>query len=470
MHGIAERAQPLDVLADRPRAHPQPLGELRAGPVRARLQQGEQAEEASGGLAHRGTKCSALGRSVPGMTTTAAVRPFRVEIPQAEVDDLRDRLARTRWPQEPPGIGWSRGVPLGYLRDLAGYWGGDFVWRAQEARLNAVPQFTTVIDGQPIHFLHARSPESDALPLILTHGWPSSPFEFLRVIEPLTDPRAHGGDPADAFHVIAPSLPGYGFSTPVGEAGWGNLFRVAQAWAELMSRLGYERFAMHGTDVGSGVAGLLPMVAPGRVIATHVTGTTAAMPFGPPLNLDGLSDADRDRAERFNAFREDGLGYLHLQATRPQTLAYSLTDSPVGLLAWIAEKFREWTDPAAELPEDAVGRDELLTGVSIAWFTGAGASSAHATYEGMQAWRAMAAGGEGGEGGAGGEGGGHATEEAGPARGVAVFAADTTIRSLLDPAGTIEHWAEYDRGGHFPAMEVPDLLTNGLRTFFHGRR
>ena len=326
-----------------------------------------------------------------------------------------------------------------------------------------MPQFTTEIDGQPIHFLHVRSPEDDALPLIMTHGWPSSPFEFLRVLGPLTDPRAHGGDPADAFHVIAPSLPGYGFSTPVGEAGWGNLFRVAQAWAELMSRLGYERFAVQGTDVGSGVAALLPIVAPGRVIATHVTGTTAAMPFGPPVELEGLSDADRDRAERFNAFREDGLGYLHMQATRPQTLAYSLADTPVGLLAWIVEKFREWTDPAAELPEDAVGRDDLLTGVSIAWFTGAGASSAHATYEGMQAWRAMAARGDG-------EDHGHAAEDAGPPRGVAVFAADTTIRGLLDPAGAIEHWSEYDRGGHFPAMEVPDLLTGDLRTFFRSPR
>ena len=398
------------------------------------------------------------------MTTTAAVRPFRVDVPPAEVEDLRDRLARTRWPsEEPPGTGWSRGVPLGYLRDLAGYWARDFDWRAEEKRLNAVPQFTTEIDGQPIHFLHVRSPEDDALPLIMTHGWPSSPFEFLRVLGPLTDQRAHGGDPADAFHVIAPSLPGYGFSTPVGEAGWGNLFRVAQAWAELMSRLGYERIAVQGTDVGSGVAALLPIVAPGRVIATHVTGTTAAMPFGPPVELKGLSDADRDRAERFNAFREDGLGYLHMQATRPQTLAYSLADSPVGLLAWIVEKFREWTDPAAELPEDAVGRDDLLTGVSIAWFTGAGASSAHATYEGMQAWRAMAARGDG-------EDRGHAAEDAGPPRGVAVFAADTTIRGVLDPAGAIEHWSEYDRGGHFPAMEVPDLLTGDLRTFFRSPR
>lgn len=397
------------------------------------------------------------------MSDNTDIRPFRIDIPQAELEDLRERLARTRWPQEPAGIGWSRGVPLDYLKDLAGYWADGFAWRAQEARLNELPQFVTEIDGQPIHFLHVRSPERDALPLILTHGWPSSPVEFLRVLGPLVDPRAHGGDPADAFHVVAPSLPGYGFSTPVPEVGWGNLFRVSQAWAELMSRLGYERYAVHGTDVGAGVAALLPMVAPGQVVGTHVAGTTAAMPFGPPLEIDGLSGTDRERAERFNDYRENGIGYLHMQATRPQTLAYSLNDSPAGLLAWIVEKFREWTDPAAELPEDAVDRDQLLTGVSIAWFTGAGASSAHATYEGMQAYREMTARKSLKDSERGGE-------QAGPARGVAVFAADTTIRSVLDPAGAIEHWSEYDRGGHFPAMEVPDLLADDIRTFFREKR
>lgn len=252
--------------------------------------------------------------------------------------------------------------------------------------------------------------------------------------------------------------PAYGFSTPVREAGWGNLFRVAQVWAELMRRLGYDRYAVYGTDVGAGVAALLPMVAPGQVIGTYVTGTMAAMPFGPPLELDGLSGPDRERAERFNEFREEGVGYLHMQATRPQTLAYSLNDSPVGLLAWIVEKFREWTDPAAELPEDAVDRDQLLTGVSIAWFTGAGASSAHATYEGMQVYRSMAAH-QSDDGGA--------FAQNGPRRGVAVFAADTTIRSVMDPAGAIEHWSEFAHGGHFPAMEVPALLVDDMRAFFH---
>jgi epoxide hydrolase len=399
------------------------------------------------------------------MDTTTEIRPFRIDIPQADLDDLKDRLARTRWPNELPGVGWSRGVPLGYLRDLAAYWADGFDWREQEAMLNAIPQSVTTIDGQDIHFLHVRSPRPDALPLILTHGWPSSPVEFLKVIGPLTDPAAHGGDPTDAFHVVIPSLPGYGFSTPVREPGWGNLFRVAQAWAELMRRLGYERYAIQGTDAGSGVALLLPMVDPRRVVGVHVTGTGPAMPFGPPIELDGLSDADRARAERFNAGQVDGLGYLHMQATRPQTLAYSLNDSPVGQLAWIVEKFKEWTDPAAELPEDAVDRDQLLTGVSVFWFAGAGASSAHAVYEGMQVYREMATRQSGGAHDAD-----PAGQPAGPPLGIAVFAADTTIRSVLDPVGQFAHWSEFDRGGHFPAMETPDLLTGDLRAFFRNYR
>ncbi len=390
------------------------------------------------------------------------IQPFRVAISQADLDDLRDRLAHTRWPDELLGVDWSRGVPLDYLRGLAAYWRDGYDWRAQEARLNTFPQFTTVIDGQTIHFLHVRSPEPDALPLILVHGWPSSPVEFLEVIGPLTDPRAHGGDPHQAFHVVIPSLPGYGFSTPMREQGWGNLFRVAQAWAELMSCLRYERYAVQGTDVGSGVALLLPLVDAERVIGIHLTGTVAAYPFGPPIEPEGLSEADRARAERFNEHQVNRLGYLHLQATRPQTLGYALNDSPIGQLAWIVEKFKEWTDPAADLPEDAVDRDQLLTNVSIFWFTGAGASSAHAVYEGMQIYRAMAARQSGVAGDHGGGG-------AAPPTGVMVFAADNTIRSLMDPTGQM-HWSESDRGGHFPAMEVPDLLVGDLQAFFRPLR
>ena len=383
---------------------------------------------------------------------TNDIRPFRIDVPAAEIEDLRVRISATRWPAAVGVDDWSRGVPAGYLRELAEYWAAGFDWRAQEAALNEIPQFTTEIDGQTIHFFHARSPEPGALPIVLTHGWPSSPVEFMKAVGPLTDPRSHGGDPRDAFHVVLPSLPGYGFSNPIGEAGF-NLFGVARMWAELMRRLGYERYVAQGTDVGSGVAGMLPMVAPGQVAGVHLSGTGAAPPFGPALEPDRFSGADRDRARKFNEFREEGTGYLALQSTRPQTLAYSLNDSPVGQLAWIVEKVREWTDPAIDLPDAAVDRDQLLANVSLYWFTGSGASSAHAVYEGMRAWKAFAA------------------QQSGPAPkpgvpvGVAVFAADTTIRSLMDPDGSVEHWSEYDRGGHFAAMEVPELLVEDVRLF-----
>ena len=397
------------------------------------------------------------------MTDHTNIHPFTIAIPDPDLEDLRYRLSHTRWPRPLPGVGWERGVPVKYLMQLAESWREQFDWREQERRLNAIPQFTTTIEGQPIHFLHVSSPEPGALPLILTHGWPSSPVEFLHVIDPLTDPGAHGGNPADAFHVVIPSLPGYGFSTPVTEPGWGNLFRVAQAWAELMSRLGYERYAVHGTDVGSGIADLLAMIAPDRVIGTHLSGTVAAMPFGPPLPTDGLAAAERERVERFNEFRSNGIGYLHMQATRPATIGYSLNDSPVGQLAWIIDKVWAWTDPAKQLPEDAVDRDQLLTNVSIYWFTSSGAASADATYEGIQAWRQMPASQPEAARAAD-------AQPSVPPKGVAVFAADTTIKSVMDPTGTIEHWSEFDRGGHFPAMETPDLLTNDLREFFRKHR
>ena len=389
------------------------------------------------------------------------IRPYRIDIPQRDVDDLADRLARTRWFDDLPGIGWDRGVPTRYLRSLADHWRLDFNWREHEAKLNELPQYVTEIDGQPIHFLHVRSPEPDAVPLVLTHGWPSSFVEFLDVLGPLSDPRSFGADRTDAFHVVVPSLPGFGFSTPLRAAGWGNLFRVAGAWAELMSRLGYERFAAHGGDVGAGVTGMLAMLAPDRLVGAHTTGP-AAFPFGPPLETAGLTGVDLDRAERFNEYQRDGLGYLHLQSTRPQTLAHLLNDSPSGQLGWIAEKFREWTDPAAERPEDAVELDRLLTNASIYWFTRCGASAAHITYEGMQAFRQFVEQHS--------DGGDSPTAALGVPTGVAVFAADFSIRSVVDPAGAIDHWTEYDRGGHFPALETPDLLVEDVRTFFRKYR
>ena len=300
------------------------------------------------------------------MDHNAEIRPFRIAIPQAELDDLGDRLARTRWPDELPGVGWSRGVPLGYLRELTEHWRSGYDWRQQEARLNGLPQCTTTVDGQVIHFVHVRSPEPDALPLLITHGYPSSVVEFLEVIGPLTDPRAHGGDPADAFHVVAPSIPGFGFSVPVRQPGW-EVARTAGAFAELMRRLGYERYGAHGGDIGAGVAGILGATQADRVVGTHTTGDARAVALAGqyfPLP-DDLAEADKARVEEQQRLWAEAKGYLDIQSTRPQTLAYALTDSPVGQLAWIVEKFKEWTDDAAELPEDAVDRDQLLTNISV---------------------------------------------------------------------------------------------------------
>ncbi|WP_226367095.1 epoxide hydrolase family protein [Pseudonocardia sp. ICBG162] len=403
--------------------------------------------------------------------TNNGIHPFRIDVAQTELDDMRARIANTRWARELPGLGWGRGVPTSYLRRIAEYWQHTFDWRAAETRLNALPQFVTEIDGQPIHFAHVRSPEPEARPMLMLHGWPSSFAEFLDVVGPLTDPVTHGGRAEDAVHLVLPSLPGFGFSA-VTEAGWGDLFRVAGAFAELMTRLGYERFLAQGTDVGSGVVAMLPMAAAGRVIATHVNGPTP-FPLGPEVSLDGLAGGDLDRAQRFNTFREDGTGYLHIQATRPQTIAYGLTDSPVAQLAWIVEKFAEWTDPSYELPEDAVDLDLLLTTVSLYWFNELGWSTAHTLYEGMQAYKAFARPAGDKEVGWGDSGGwsdaGGWTPPPAPPSAVSVFAADLSVRREVDPAGAHAAWTEHDRGGHFPAMEVPELLVTDIQEFFRGR-
>jgi pimeloyl-ACP methyl ester carboxylesterase len=305
------------------------------------------------------------------------VRPFEVSIPQEDLDDLHKRLVRTRWPDELPGVGWGYGVPLDYLKGLAKYWRTGFDWRAQEAKLNAFPQFTTEIDGQTIHFLHVRSPEPDALPLILIHGWPGSIAEFIKIIGPLTDPLAHGDDSADAFHVVAPSLPGFGFSMPVREPGW-ETGRTTDAFAELMRRLGYDRYGAQGGDIGAGVAGRLAGIDPDHVVGCHVNsdrGSAAMVGEFLPMPED-LTEDERARLDEIRQALSEQRGYFELQSTRPQTLAYSLADSPVGQLAWIVEKFKEWTNPAAPLPDDAVDRDQLLANVSIYWFTDTGGSSA----------------------------------------------------------------------------------------------
>jgi pimeloyl-ACP methyl ester carboxylesterase len=377
----------------------------------------------------------------------AEVQPFRIDIPQADLDDLRDRLARTRWPDQLPGVGWDYGIPLDYVQELAGYWRTGYDWRVHEARLNAFDQFTTTIDGQRIHFLHVRSAEPGAVPLIITHGWPGSIVEFMNVIGPLTDPAAHGGDPADAFHLVVPSIPGYGFSGPTQDRGW-NVRRVAQAWASLMGRLGYERYGAQGGDWGSSISRELGLIAPERVIGVHLNMLFARAPADP----GELTEEETRRLQRLKTFRSTGQGYGAIQSTRPQTLAYGLTDSPAGQLAWITEKFGEWTDGG--LPHEAVDRDQLLTNVTLYWLTATAGSAARLYYEAARS----------------GSWGPPATSAV--PTGVAVFPREIApaIRRFAELSNNIVHWSEFDHGGHFAAMEVPDLLVGDVRDFFRPLR
>jgi len=376
------------------------------------------------------------------------IHTFRIDVPQADLDDLHDRLARTRWPDELPDCGWELGVPLAYLKELAEYWRTSYDWRAQDARLNAIPQFTTTIDGAMVHFLQARSPEPDALPLVLTHGWPGSVAEFLEMVGPLSDPRAHGADPADAFHVVCPSIPGFGFSGPTRERGW-HTRRVARAWAELMRRLGYDRYGAQGGDWGSLISQDLAVQAPDRVVGVHVNMLITSS-SGDPAELAALTDEERDRIAVLERTDAELTGYQALQGTRPQTLAYALTDSPVGQLAWIVEKFKEWSD-CTDTPEEAVDRDAILTDVMLYWLTATAGSTARLYHEF-------------GRSGLSPEG-----EPSGVPLGVAVFPADPfpAIRRFAERHNPdIVHWTELDRGGHFAAMEEPDLLVADVRAFF----
>jgi pimeloyl-ACP methyl ester carboxylesterase len=381
--------------------------------------------------------------------TNEEITPFRIDVPESTLDDLRARLANTRWPAQIPGTGWTRGVPVDYLKELAEYWHTRYDWRVHEKQLNDLPQFTTEIDGQTIHFLHVRSPEPDAIPLIITHGWPGSVVEFLKVIGPLTDPRAHGGDPADAFHVVAPSMPGFGFSGPTKESGW-NSMRIARAFAKLMTRLGYERFGAQGGDFGAFISPDLGRVDTDRVIGIHVNAATVGfIPFG-EIDRDTLTEVERQRLDRMNLFLKEGNGYFQIQATRPHTLGFGFADSPAGQLAWIVDKFKDWVDPATSLPEEAVSRDHMLTNVMLYWLTNTATSAAQIYYESQhsQGWPTMS----------------------GVPTGVAAFANDIPIRSVAEQANNIVHWTDFETGGHFAAMEVPDLLVGDIRTFFRGLR
>jgi epoxide hydrolase len=383
--------------------------------------------------------------------TDDAIRPFRIDVPQTVLDDLRDRLVRTRWPDELPGAGWDYGVPLNDLRDLAEYWRTSYDWRTREMELNAIPQFTTTIDGQNIHFLHVRSPESNALPLLLTHGWPGSVAEFLDVIGPLTDPRSHGGDAADAFHLVIPALPGFGFSGPTHEKGW-NIARTARAWAALMRRLGYGRYGAQGGDLGALLAPELGHIDPNHVVGIHLNAATVGfIPWGDldPAELDSFSDEEKARLGRMRRFLSEGNAYFQMHATRPQTIAYSLTDSPVGQLAWAVDRMADWVHGPLE---EALTRDQILTNVMIYWVTGTGGSAARLYYENMH---------------------GGADWDRQPSStpvGVAAFAEDIAIRRYGEQGNNIVHWSDFDRGGHFAAMEAPDLLVGDVQAFFRGLR
>jgi pimeloyl-ACP methyl ester carboxylesterase len=383
---------------------------------------------------------------------SAAIEPFRIDIPQADLDDLQDRLARTRWAQELPGEtfraseqtgpvapGWEYGVPVDYVRERVEYWRDGYDWRAWEERLNAVPQFVTTVDDQTIHFVHVRSPEPDALPLILTHGWPNSFLEYLDLIGPLTDPAAHGGDPADAFHVVIPSIPGFAFSGPTREPGW-NRYRTARAWAELMGRLGYDRYGTHGNDAGALVSPELGRVAPEAVVGVHVN-QIFSFPSGDPAEFEGLSADEFQQLEFLQRFDDEMSAFAKLQATKPQNLAHALADSPAGQLGWIGQ-----------LLGTAVSPDVLVTNAAIYWFTNTGASSARFYYEDAHAE--------------------HPSEPTTAPTGLAAFAFDfKPLRRFAErDHSNIVSWNEYERGSHWAAHDAPDLLLGDLRQFFRGLR
>jgi len=370
-----------------------------------------------------------------------AVIPFRIEIPQADLDDLVDRLSRTRWPEAEPVDDWSQGMPLGYLRDLCGYWADGYDWRAREALLNTFPQYRTEIDGLGIHFVHARSPHPDAMPLVITHGWPGSIVEFQKVIGPLTDPTAHGGDAVDAFHVICPSLPGYGFSDKPTAPGW-NVPRIADAWAALMARLGYDRYGAQGGDWGAMVTSSL-----GWRDAAHLAGIHLNMPLAVPDLAEPLTDAEQAAMDGFTHYQQWESGYSKEQSTRPQTVGYGLVDSPVGQAAWIVEKFWAWTDCDGD-PQNVLTRDELLDNVMLYWLPATGASSARLYWESFDDI--------------------DFTPIDVPV-GCSIFPKEIFRMSKRWAEGRfsdLRHWNELDRGGHFAAFEQPDTYVDEVRAFF----
>ncbi|WP_088184919.1 epoxide hydrolase family protein [Sphingobium sp. Z007] len=376
-----------------------------------------------------------------------AIEPFTLAIPQAALDDLGARLAQTRWPERETVDGWQQGVPLDAMRRLIDHWRDRYDWRRCEAMLNAFGQYRTIIDGLGMHFLHVRSPEPGALPLILTHGWPGSVIEFHKVIGPLTDPRAHGGDPTDAFHVVVPSLPGYGFSDRPAGIGW-PVARIARAWIELMRRLGYLRFVAQGGDWGSAVTNAI-----GAIGAPEVAGIHLNMVVARPAAEDmaDLSDAEKRAIADLKRYGRDGNGYATQQGTRPQTLGYGLTDSPVGQAAWIFEKFAEWTDSSGD-PYSVLSADEMLDNIMLYWLPSTAASSARLYWESFRAFNADPV----------------TVPVACSIFPKEIFRASRRWAERLYP--NLIHWNELERGGHFAAFEQPELFTHELRAAFRPLR
>lgn len=373
------------------------------------------------------------------------MREFRIEVPEPDLDDLRDRLARTRWPEPSTVDGWTQGVPLDYARELCDYWATTYDWRRCEAQLNALPQFHTGLDGGgddvcEIHFMHARSPHPDAMPLILTHGWPGSVIEFLGVVQALTNPP----DPRDAFHVVVPSLPGFGFSEKPSVTGWG-VERIATAWAQLMDRLGYDRYGAQGGDWGSMITSALGTGMPDNVAGIHVTMPLAQRP--PEGEVPPLTEAERAALDDRRQFQSRGTGYSSVQSTRPQTVGYGLLDSPVAQCTWIVEKFWDWTDCAGH-PENVISRDRLLDNVMLYWLPGTGASSARLYWESFKRRR---------------------MDPVEVPTGITLFPQELwrLPRSWIERRYTdVRHWSQPDIGGHFASLEQPETFVDELRTFF----
>ena len=386
-------------------------------------------------------------------TDDEAIRPFTIDVPEAVLEDLRERLQRTRLPDQLDGVGWDYGADLSYVGELIAYWRDEYDWRAAERRLNAFDQYVTRIDGLDIHFIHQRSAEPDALPLIITHGWPGSVAEFAKVIGPLTDPVAHGGRAEDAFHVVAPSMPGYGFSDKPRGRGFGPE-QIANVNAALMARLGYERYGVQGGDWGSIVSRWHAFNHPEQVAGLHLNMLIAPPPAGVDDPTAGIPAEELQRSQARQAFYTgDENGYAQIQGTKPQTLGYALNDSPAGQAAWIVEKFRAWCDCDGD-PESVFTRDELLTNVMIYWVTETATSSARLYYESSRAPTSRPLG------------------RIEVPTGAAIFPYELFIspRAWAEAAYDLVHWTEMPRGGHFAAMEQPELFVEDLRTFFGGVR